>query len=64
MSSPGLDTHARLRLRTAMHTYGCVHACRKGYAEGGIFWNASCASVRALSCAKRARASRSLALVR
>eukprot|EP00966_Prymnesium_polylepis_P191618 4440521-Prymnesium_polylepis.1 len=34
--------------------YGCVHACRKGYAEGGLFWNASCASVCALSCAKRA----------
>ena len=57
-----MRANVRLRLRTAMQMYGCVHACRKGYAEGGFFWNASCASVCALSCAKRARASRSLAL--
>ena len=62
--STPMRANVQLRLRTAMQMYGCVHACRKGYAEGGFFWNASCASVCALSCAKRARASRSLALVR
>eukprot|EP00966_Prymnesium_polylepis_P228420 5286570-Prymnesium_polylepis.3 len=58
-----MRANVRLRLRTAMQMCGCLHACRKGYAVGGFFLNASCAERLRAPRAQSVRVRRDLSRV-